>query len=289
MTENATPRRLAAELARLTPRDKWLLRMLREHQTLTTEHITELSYQSAHRARKRLFLLYKRDVLDRWRHHVRPGSQSWRWTVGPIGAALLHAEAGKDIPRPATVRAATDRLAASTTEHLLGINTFFVRLFSFARTNPRYKLLSWLSERSATNAVQGIVRPDGYGIWRDHDARTPFWLEFDTGTERLRQLSEKLTGYGRLVGTQLNFALLFWFTSDNRESNAHRQLTAHTPAGLTIATASGENDRHPATDCWRIVGESHRRVRLSEISPTPMDDDLLLLANHKEVANNDRH
>ncbi len=135
-TCTTTTRSVADELVRITPRDLWLLELLREHRTLTTEHLTTLGFLSGHRARKRLLLLHRRDVLDRWRYHVRPGSQSWRWTLGPLGAAILASRDGRPVPRPASVRAATDRLAGSgAIHHLLGCNGFFVALAFYARAH----------------------------------------------------------------------------------------------------------------------------------------------------------
>src|SRR5256885_8436328 len=49
----------------------------------------------------RLNTLYSRDVLDRFRHYQRPSSQQWRWTIGPVGAAIVAAAAGEPLPRPA--------------------------------------------------------------------------------------------------------------------------------------------------------------------------------------------
>ena len=65
---------LAAELARLMPRARWLLDLLDQHQVLTTAQITMLCYPSLHRARYRLLQLHRRGILDRFRHITRPGS-----------------------------------------------------------------------------------------------------------------------------------------------------------------------------------------------------------------------
>ena len=77
---------VAGELARLTPRDRLILDLLDQHQTFTTDQLVDLAFGSVGRARNRLNTLYGRDILDRFRHYQRPGSQSWRWTLGPVGA-----------------------------------------------------------------------------------------------------------------------------------------------------------------------------------------------------------
>ena len=43
-------------------------------------------------------------ILDRFRHYQPPGSQSWRWTLGPVGAAIVAASRGEPMPRPVAVR-----------------------------------------------------------------------------------------------------------------------------------------------------------------------------------------
>ncbi len=108
------------ELARLTDRDRYLLDLLHDHSTLTTEQVATLAFGSAGRARIRLSTLHERGILDRFRHYQRPGSQSWRWTLGPVGAAIVAAGRDQPSPRPSAVRDATARLAASPTlPHLL--------------------------------------------------------------------------------------------------------------------------------------------------------------------------
>jgi hypothetical protein len=48
-----------AQLAhRLTPRDRWLARMLAEHKVLTTHHITDLAFPTHRAANLRLLQLY---------------------------------------------------------------------------------------------------------------------------------------------------------------------------------------------------------------------------------------
>src|SRR5688500_5371878 len=80
---------VAGELRRLTPRDRWLIDLLGEHQVFTTEHVAALGFDNIRTARNRLGQLANRGVLARFRDCVRPGSQQMRWTLGWIGAAYL--------------------------------------------------------------------------------------------------------------------------------------------------------------------------------------------------------
>lgn len=263
---------VSAEAARLTPRDRWLLGLLGEHQVLSTEQIATAAYSSRKRALNRLGELYQRDILDRFRHYVRPGSQSWRWTLGPVGAGLLASSAGKPMPRPSAVRDATARLVLSPTlAHLLGINGFFTALLGHARTrgDDGAALARWWSEAQATAECGGAARPDGGGIWQEHGATVPFWLEWDTGTERpLSRVAAKLTGYGHLAGTQAGHPVLFWFPNALRETHFHAHLARHAaPTGVIVATASSDyadTSGGPAGAVWSVAGQPGR-VRLADL------------------------
>ena len=62
-----SPGLLAALAARLTTRDRWLLRMLHEHRVLTTTQITWLAFGTGRAATARLLTLYQLRAIDRFR------------------------------------------------------------------------------------------------------------------------------------------------------------------------------------------------------------------------------
>lgn len=258
---------VARELGRLTDRDRLLLNLLDQHQTLTTEQLTLIAFGTLGRARNRLNLLYERDILDRFRLLRRPGSQSWRWTLGPVGAAILAAGRGEAMPRPSAVRDAMARLAtAPTLSHLITTNGFFVALTGHARTHDGAELLRWWSETQCRDATGNLVRPDGHGVWRTDGRTVPFWLETDLGTETLSRVADKLTGYARLPAAR-SYPVLFWLPTTARETNLHNHLTrAGVPDGLTVATATADTDPGPAGPVWRVVGHPGR-VSLSGLAP----------------------
>ena len=66
----------------------------------TTEPAHRAAFGSLGRARNRLNLLHVRGVLDRFRHYAASGSESWRWTLGPVGAAIVAAARGEPFPAP---------------------------------------------------------------------------------------------------------------------------------------------------------------------------------------------
>ena len=88
----ATPDLLAALAARLTGRDRWLLRMLHEHRVLTTTQIAQLAFGTTRAATARLLTLYQHQAVDRFRPLAPAGSAPWHFVLGPAGAHVLTAE-----------------------------------------------------------------------------------------------------------------------------------------------------------------------------------------------------
>jgi hypothetical protein len=264
---------ILAEASRVTPRDWVLLELLADHYTLTSDQLAAALFGSIGRARARLTLLHSRAILDRFRHYQRPGSQSWRWTLGPVGAALIAARRGQPMPRPATVRDATARLAMSPTlTHLLTTNGFFVDLLAHVRSHDEARLLRWLSESGARELTGGHVRPDAHGVWAVDGVRVPFWLETDLGTETLGRVVAKLPGYATLTGSRVGFPVLVWLGNEVREANLHAAMArAGVPAGLLVATACADHAADhggPAGPVWLVAG-ARDRVSLAGLPYRP--------------------
>ncbi|HYN96475.1 MAG TPA: replication-relaxation family protein [Pilimelia sp.] len=254
---------MVTEVARLTPRDRLILDLLADHHTFTTDQLAHLAFGSLGRARNRLSDLHRRGVLDRFRHFHRPGSQSWRWTLGPVGAAIVAAGRNEAPPRPATVRDTTARLATSPTlAHLIGTNGFFVALMAHARDHDGAALIRWWNEARCRAATGNLVRPDGHGVWAAGGWRVPFWLEHDTGTESLRRVVAKLDGYATLAGTRRAFPVLFWLPTSVREANLRALMTrTGLPAGVTVATAAADltaDHGGPAGPVWHTPRHTAR-------------------------------
>jgi hypothetical protein len=280
------------ELRQLTERDRYVLEVLAEHQVLTAEQIARLKFTDENTARKRLILLHRRRVLDRFRDGVRPGSQAWRYTLGPVGAAIIAAGRGTAVPRPATHAERVLRLARSPRlNHLLGVNEFFVALAAAARNDPRHCLAWWLNERRATALCAGLARPDSLGTWTfrqpgEHQEIT-FFLEHDTGTEPLQRLTTKLPGYAEAhLGGGPDHPVLFWLPSHEREHHLHRLLEQRgSPVPVATAVHPATRVHHdptqrfdPSGQIWLIPGEQvrHRLVDLAAVlepNRRPPDED----------------
>ncbi len=178
----------------LTARDATVIHYLARHRVLTAVQLARLVFGSYSHARSRLAVLHARGVLARFRREVWPGSQPWRYTLGPLGAVVHAAATGAALPRPATITDTVLRLAHSThTEHRLGVNDFFTTLAGHAQHHPHCALREWWPEHEVGDTCAGIVRPDAYGEYTDHDRTLAFFYEYDTGTETLDTLVAKIS------------------------------------------------------------------------------------------------
>jgi Replication-relaxation len=193
--------RLLAVLGRITERDRYLCRPLEDHRVLTTAQVADVGFTGVRRARTRLAELYALDVLDRFRPRTGANLASYHWVLGPLGAALVAAEGGVELAELDWRRGLVHDLAASQRlAHLVGVNGFLTALLRSARTRSDCQLEQWWSERRCGREWGEVVRPDGYGVWCEDGASTPFLLEHDNGTERLARLANKLEGHAQARG-----------------------------------------------------------------------------------------
>jgi Replication-relaxation len=138
--------------ARLTGRDRYLVRVVAEHRVLTTDQLAALAFDSTITARHRLDALARLGALNRFRPHRATGSAPWHYLLGPLGAALLGAE-DRDDKRWRTW------LTESHTAEL-----FY-----------QYPI--------SLSALASLPQPDGAGVWADGCREIAFMLEYDTGSE----------------------------------------------------------------------------------------------------------
>jgi Replication-relaxation len=265
-----------AASARLTARDRRLVRAVAEHRVLTTGQVAALGFGSVITARHRLSALVEIRALRRFRPHRETGSAPWHYLLGPTGAALLGVEDGDEHKWLTAVR--LDRqLALERSQrlaHLVGVNWFFASLSGDARTADESELQRWLNETAARDWLTAQVpddyrgydypNPDGLGIWAERDHETVFMLEYDTSSEHLPQLTAKLPGYGRLAQAMASLdhtcpLLLFCFPTPRREQAARRALAAcyDTPALRIATTAINPAQTSPAGSVWLPLATAH--------------------------------
>jgi hypothetical protein len=254
-----------AVLSRLTDRDRMLCRLLYEHRVLTTSQVADIGFTGDRRVRKRLRELQDMAVADRFRPRTDVGSAPSHWVLGSVGAALVAAERGVEMADLDWRRGMLADLATSQRlTHLVGTNGVFTALIRSARRRPGCRLEEWWSERLCAREWGEVVRPDGYGVWVDHDVRLPFLLEYDNGTETLERLAAKLPGYAKLAAAagHPNW-VLFTLPSPRREQEARRVLSHRQVPVATAALLPGEA---PDPAHWLPVGSSGPRLGLAQLA-----------------------
>jgi hypothetical protein len=283
-----SPGLLAALAARLTTRDRWLLRMLHEHRVLTTTQITQLAFGTGRAATARLLTLYQLRAIDRFRPLAPAGSAPLHFVLDEAGAYLLAAEDGIT---PAQLGYRRDRalaiaLSAQLT-HTAGANSVFCALAAQGRRAGDAALTCWWSERRCAALWGDLARPDGYGQWTEHapagPVTTDFFLEYDAGSENLSRVAAKLAGYRDLAArTGITTPVLFWFPTARREAGL-RALLATTAGrgpggraagvipGVPVATTTpqaADGGAGPAGAIWLPAGQPGPRLRLARAGAT---------------------
>ncbi len=227
--------------AHLTPRDRWLARVLHEHRVLTGPQITQLAFTSPRVANRRLQLLYRWRVVDRFQPYLTTGSAPMHYVLDTAGAATLAAEDDLDVSTK-TLGYRHDRaiqIAHSLRlAHTIGANGFFTALIGIAghsgpteNSNGDRAVTAWWSEACCARHFGEHVRPDAYGGWREshsgQSSEVEFFLEYDGGTEALTRVAGKLAGYQRLAAASgIATPVLIWLPTAAREDAARRSLSA---------------------------------------------------------------
>lgn len=94
-------------------------------------------------------------------------------------------------------------------EHYYGVNAFFTSLICSSFSRPQEGLVEWLSARDAAERYAHFkdggrkylpLRPDGFGMYvACTQGRLILHVEYDTGTENLSRLQDKLRLYGQVL------------------------------------------------------------------------------------------
>jgi hypothetical protein len=266
--------RLAALAGRLTDRDRQVIRLVAEHRVFTTLQLTQVYFDSQDRAEHRLRQLTDAQVLARFRPHTRhgEGSAPYHYVLGPAGAAVLAAEQGIE-PRRLGYRQdkALEVAHSQRLSHTVGVNGFFTALVASARQRGagRAVLAAWWSERRCRDRWGHVVRPDGYGRWRQSDREVDFFLEYDRSTEPTDRLQAKLAGYQELAdATKIPTPVLYWLPSSGREATVRQALASESRWGAVrflVATANPTLGRGPAEQAWLSLDQTWPRRRLIDL------------------------
>ncbi|MFX0578825.1 replication-relaxation family protein [Nocardia nepalensis] len=270
-------------VARLTERDRWILRMLHEHRVLTTNHLAELAFPTPKIALRRLSCLHTYGVLDRFRPLRTRGSAPFHWVLAPAGAAVLAAEAGTSVRDLGYNHQRTLAVAHSLhLTHTLGVNDWFTTLTSHYRHHYQEdgdgRVTAWWSQTRCQRLWGDLARPDAFGRYTHTKVVLDFFLEYDLASTALPRVAAKLNGYSELARTtSLITPVLFWVPTALRETNtrhAVRQTWERLPDPETVpvATAAAEllapfDHPSPADRVWLPLDTtSTSRLRLHELA-----------------------
>jgi Replication-relaxation len=234
-----TEAHIAAVGGRLTERDRQIALDCYEHQVLTTEQLHRLYFPSNRATLYRLNALYSLRVLDRFRPfwHRGQGSTPYHWTLDEVGAYIIAAEQRIERRELRWRHTTALAIAASPTlTHRVETNEFFTRLAQDA-TATHGALTEWYGERTTHHMLDGMVKPDGYGVLTlPGCAPLHLLLELDRDTEPAERLHEKATRYARAIPR-----------SSLRHANPLVLLAVPTIARAETATAAVANTEAPIT------------------------------------------
>ncbi|MBI3686099.1 MAG: replication-relaxation family protein [Actinobacteria bacterium] len=283
--------------ASLTDRDLRLLGWLYDHGVLTTPQIASALFSSLDFAQRRLLRLLNLGVVARFRpQRFDGGSYPYHYLADQLGTDIIAAQRGDAPPRRDQARRRRAHLTSrANLPHLLGTNQIFIDLATHERTHAGARLVRWwppAAFHTSTGYYQDgdnpqvlatrLPRPDGHGIWVDGDQMVAFFVEYDTGSERLDTLTTKIRRYTALVElTGRDWPVLLWLPGTRRELHLHQTLaTSRTPAtgggaGVTVATATGEHTTHTARTAadavWWLHGRQGDRLHLADLPHTSPD------------------
>jgi hypothetical protein len=277
--------------SRLTDRDHFLLGWLADHGVLTSFQIAHALYPSLDFAQRRLRKLCDTGLISRFRpFRADGGTYPYHYVLDQLGVEIVASHRGDELPRKNQARKRRWHLTTrANLPHLLGTNQFFIDLAGHARAHPEAALLRWWPAARCQEAgafaekdddmqmhmYRPRSRPDGHGIWTETNAVVPFFLEFDTGTEDLGRLVDKIDGYEDLARvTRRSWPVLFWLHSAVRERHLQQRLAEYEWRVL-IATAARDDATHtsrcPADAVWWVHRYNGGLLRLADLAPTVTD------------------
>jgi hypothetical protein len=261
---NSSNRRGTTDASRLlralSPRDIEVLRRLREHRFLTTNHVRRLEFtdhasvdagtRACTRVLTRLSTLRLIYRLKRQIGGVRGGSGAYVWGVDDAGDRVLRLA----LNSPQAKRRRTYEPSWLFLAHTLAMAETRVLLAEAAQAG-RFELLSVVTEPHTWRSFLGslgtaqTLKPDLEAITATGDYEDHFFLEIDRGTESLPVLLNKCMIYedyratGREQKRQEVFPVVVWLiTKAERRAALTRALHKHArlDAQLFEVIAPGE-------------------------------------------------
>jgi len=249
----------------LTARDLRILETLHLHRVLTTPQVGELFFSgtASRAAQRRLLGFVRNDLAERFTPRHVGWNAPCHWVLGPEGARVVAAQYGLTPQQIGYLPDAHLRLGASCQlGHATGLSQTYVRFATTARATRGATLQRWWSGARCRTAWGHRVHPDGHLRWRQDGTTLDAFVEYDTGTETLLRLTEKISRYRDLaVETRLASPVLFVVPGPGRLTALCRTLDGGPRVPIHVTTHSQLAYPGPTRPVWRRAGDLTGAVR----------------------------
>ncbi len=194
----------AGQRPRISPSEIEILVLLAEKPLLSGKQIADARMSSDTRTRRLLAHLQGRGLVI---YSVAPGRidvpANRHYYLGDDAIRLLARREGTPPGRFAKKHwLSPSRLTTlfNALDHTAKTRQFFVDLIRVSRRRDGEALDTWLDEAAAArrylwHGEVKLLRPDGYGIYRQRDRALAFYLEWDSGSSSIARYRRKLRAY----------------------------------------------------------------------------------------------
>ena len=307
--DRSHPVNVLAAIERLTDTDRQVLRLVAEHEAMSTEQLAAIC--SPHPARVaeaavRLDYLATRGLLVKFGHpgthpsgfpadglNNRPPAglpapvparwgdgRRWAWSLGQGGAYWAGVE--RILNRDRWLEAWSRSFVPLQRPHVrrrLALGDFFAALHYSATGRAYAALDQWWGPARSADTSGGKTHPDAHGRWRHGSATVPFWIYSDTVREPNRTLITTVERHlAAHAATADRDVILLVMVNDNRERALHRRWLELAASGAVlppVATTSYRKLRSwPVEGIWRpLTGRDALSVPLHRLArDTPPRD-----------------
>ncbi|MGQ4270058.1 replication-relaxation family protein [Nocardiopsis changdeensis] len=247
----------------ITERDLRILAALHDHRVMTTPQLGALFFSGGgvRAVQRRLKTLADHQQIERFTPRAARWTMPHHWILGRRGTRTLAAHRGIDPRRIAHPR---HLRTSPLIDHITGLAQTYVSFTIAARTTPGARLERWWTEARCRRAwIADGIRPDGYLRWRQNGTVLDAFVEYDTRTEALRVLGEKLDRYRDLaLRTGLRSTVLFVVPTPGRLSSVCTTLPAPGPwVQIHVTTPDLLTAPGPAAPIWRTTGDATCHLR----------------------------
>lgn len=297
--DRSHPSNVLAVIERLSETDRQVLRLVAEHEAMSTEQLAALCFPHPARvadAAVRLGYLATWALLVKYPH---PGThpagtpaddlngrlpaglpdpvsarwgdgQRWAFSLGQGGAYWAGVE--RILNRDRWVEAWSRSFVPQQRPHLrrrLALGDFFAALQLQAAGRADTGLDQWWGPARCADTSGGKTRPDAHGRWRYGRAAVPFWIYSDSVRQPTRTLittvEKHLAVHAATAGRDV---ILLVMVNDHRERALHRRWLDLGAAGAVLPPVATTSYRKLRS--WPVEGmETTDRPGCAQRAPAP--------------------